>query len=47
MVGETSWIGSSYEVVYMSAVILFVMRADIKNEQHNHKSWKLGAERLL
>ena len=28
MVGETSWIGSSYEVVYMSAVTLFHQTCD-------------------
>ena len=35
------WIGSSYEVVYMSTVrllIKFVMHVNIKNGQHNHKA---------
>ena len=39
MISGTSWIGSSYEVVYLSAVILlFVMHVNTKNGHHNHKA---------
>ena len=38
MIGGTSWIGGSYEVVYLSAVIsVFLVPVNIKNGQHNHK----------
>ena len=38
MIGGTSWIGSSYEVVFLSAVILLHQICDASEYgQHNHK----------
>ena len=37
MIGRTSWIGSSYEVVFLSAVILLHQVCDASEYQHDHK----------